>query len=56
MKMNELDAVYPGAAQPLPACPAGRGGREALAALMTRLMNAWVSLYAPPPRRPGPLV
>lgn len=35
---------------------AGHGWRGVMAALGARLMKAWVGLYAPPPRRLGPLL
>jgi hypothetical protein len=56
MKMNEFDVVHLVAVHPLPVLQAGRGWRGAIAALKTRLMAAWVGLYAQPPRRLGPMV
>jgi hypothetical protein len=56
MKLNDLDVVHLGAAQLLAVHQAERGWRRAIAALNARLVKAWIGLYAPPPRRLGPLV
>lgn len=48
--------MHSGAAQPRPVYWAERIWRGALAALTTKLMNTWVGLYAPLPRRLRPLV
>ena len=39
-----------------PAFQAERGWRGEIAAVMSRLMEAWVGLYAPPPRRALPVL
>jgi hypothetical protein len=54
MKLNDLDAVHISAARLLPAFPPVPGRRGAVAALKTRLVQAWIGLYAPPPRRALP--
>jgi hypothetical protein len=56
MKLNDLDMARLSTAQPLPVFQPTVGRRGALAALMARLVNAWVGLYAPPPRRPLPML
>jgi hypothetical protein len=54
VRRDEFVVPHPDAAEPLPVNRAERGWRGVIAALMTRLMNAWVRLYAPPPRRSDP--
>jgi hypothetical protein len=56
MTMNEFNGAHLGVLQPLPVHRSEHSWCGVLAALMTRLMNTWVGLYAPPPRRLGPLV
>lgn len=55
MKRDECPG-HAEAARPLPVCQAETGGRRVIAALKARLMKMWVGLYAPPPRRPGPML
>jgi len=52
--MNEFDMTQFGAVRPLPVYRSPRSWRGALAALKARLEQAWVGLYAPPPRRALP--
>jgi hypothetical protein len=42
--------------QPQLASWSGRGWRKSIAVLKSRLVKLWVGLYAPPPRRPGPML
>jgi hypothetical protein len=56
MKLNELKWVHLGAARPLPVIRCEPGWRGAMATLKTRLVRAWVGLYAPPPRQLPPLL
>ena len=54
MKLNDLDRVIIRTARPMHPIQAepGRGGF--VEALTTRLMRAWIRLYAASPRRPLP--
>jgi len=54
MKLNDLDAVHIRAARPLRTFQSGSRRPGIAEALMTRLMRAWIGLYAAPPRRPLP--
>lgn len=53
---RRIDLVPCATARAVPVYEAERGLRGAIAALRTRLMKAWVGLYAAPPRRRGPAV
>jgi hypothetical protein len=55
MKLNDFDTLFD-AAQPLPAYSPRRSWRAAVGVLMVRLEQAWVGLYALPPRRLGPMI
>jgi len=53
---RRVEVVPPGGAEALPLHEDGRGLRGTIAALGTRLMRAWLRLYAPVPRRAGLIV
>jgi hypothetical protein len=53
---RRIDLVTGATASAVPVYEAARGLRGAIAALRTRLMKAWVDLYAAPSRRAGNLV
>jgi hypothetical protein len=54
MKLNDLETVEIDAARRAPEFRFAPGGRGAIAALMTGLVQVWIGLYAAPPRRPLP--
>jgi hypothetical protein len=56
MKWKGFDLAQFGGGRPLPALRSGPAWRRAVAALRARLERAWVGLYAPPPRRLGPMI
>jgi hypothetical protein len=56
MKLNDLDVMHLNTARPLPSFQYAPGWRGTMAALQARLEKAWVSFYAPPPRRPLPVL
>jgi hypothetical protein len=56
MTWKGFDRAHFNGGGPLRALRSGPGWRRAVAALRARLARAWVGLYAPPPRRLGPMI
>ena len=53
---RRIDRVLPKATSAMRLDDSGRARRGRIAALGTRLLKAWLGLYAPPPRRPRQIV
>lgn len=56
MKLNDFDVAHFRAAQMPAVRQSKRSRRGALGAFYRTLMEAWVGLYVPPPRRLRPLI